>query len=515
MKKSYLLPALAVTLGLASCSQNRQPAESSAGGPATDSARVESVAPTALAAVQPVDLPDPHIPGYHFPEPEATIDQWVQAGDAGRINLHGWGIWTALTTPTAQVQGADTLRVFETWTTPEEIAERLQQGGQKSANALQARQARPLRRRLRTPRQFFRDEQLVGQLKAAHAANNAANDSNAVFESVYYSPAAAQHTFDNKLLLKSTLNELLAAGKTEIPTFPSTAVAVKPVYEVVPGPRRSRGLYRMKVWANIPPALSTNPQAFPQREWTSCVFVDVRNRGRGNGQVLKGCGPATPQTTYNLRDFVYHSLTAEEAQALYEQAKHDGTIGPNVKPYAAGDYAILVAMHITSREIQRWTWQTVWWAPNPEQVPAPSAPAVVAARPKQLRGAPRHYGMAIAYQMLTPAQPLTGGNNRGTSIYVYNPYLEAPFSPSTFDQKAEVVTNGVVVVNNVGMRTNCMSCHGQANYNPQKLKTGLGYVGDTYVDMNAPGFKGTLKVDFLWSINDDAVATSPAAQPAQ
>ena len=36
---------------------------------------------------------------------------------------HGWGLWTALTLQTSQVDNGDRLRVFETWYTPQEIAE--------------------------------------------------------------------------------------------------------------------------------------------------------------------------------------------------------------------------------------------------------------------------------------------------------------------------------------------------------------------------------------------------------
>ena len=42
----------------------------------------------------------------------------------------------------------------------------------------------------------------------------------------------------------------------------------------------------------------------------------------------------------------------------------------------AGDVAILVAMHVSTRETARWTWQTFWWTPTPENPHAPSSPNI-------------------------------------------------------------------------------------------------------------------------------------------
>ena len=83
--------------------------------------------PLAVAQIKAVPMPDPQIPGFHFPEKEATILNWINPpipGDATaslNLNLHGWGIWTALTSETDQVVEGQKIRVFETWYTPEEL----------------------------------------------------------------------------------------------------------------------------------------------------------------------------------------------------------------------------------------------------------------------------------------------------------------------------------------------------------------------------------------------------------
>ena len=70
----------------------------------------------------------------------------------------------------------------------------------------------------------------------------------------------------------------------------------------------------------------------------------------------------------------------------------------------------------------------------------------------------------------------------------------------------------MLVTNNVGMRTNCMSCHIQANF--PNGKTDPNYLGNTYVDYNSPKFRGVLKTDFLWSVADMAKPPAPKKKPS-
>src|SRR6266478_8143075 len=87
--------------------------------------------PEAATVVKPKPLSDPQIPGFRFPEAEATILRWVaeSASSDGsvrreaerKINLHAWGLWTALTAKSGEVLEGQELRVFETWYTPQNI----------------------------------------------------------------------------------------------------------------------------------------------------------------------------------------------------------------------------------------------------------------------------------------------------------------------------------------------------------------------------------------------------------
>src|SRR5262249_40248518 len=139
----------------------------------------------------------------------------------------------------------------------------------------------------------------------------------------------------------------------------------------------------------------------------------------------------------------------------------------------------------------RWTWQTFWWLPDPDNPKLPSSKSIADDRPAQLTGVARHYAMAPCYSMVLPDQPITGGLDRGKPVYAYNPYLEAFMTPSHLKS----------LMNNVGVQSNCMSCHAMACYAKYGTVESEQYIGDQYVDLQQdPRFRGKLKTDFLWSV---------------
>ncbi len=449
---------------------------------------------------KPVPLPDPGIKGYSFPEPEDTILKWVNDNNQHAINLHAWGLWTALTSETDEIYAGQKLRVFETWLTPQDI---LAESEVRAA-------------RTSTPRPFEAFRQL-----SRHGAARETGGAT-VLGFVKYDPTAAQHIIDNKLLSKAALTKMLTTGETQIPDFPVTGVSLKPVFQPIAQKDLVDGrYYQMAAWPGPPGKTPPGPSVpFPSAVWGQCVWIDLMNEGRGDGSVDKKCdrggASRTPQNTYNVSSLIHFVLTEQEVkllnaqnlaqwrQAVQEAEKEKKAAPPKPNPLTAGDYAVLQAMHVTSREITRWTWQTFWWSPSPDTPHFPSSAAIANDRPPQLKGAPRNYAHAPAYSMLFPPQPNTGGTNTGNSVYAYNPWLEAGFSKSVLPDSIPGMYNGMKVPNNVGIQTNCMSCHAQANFNPNNIPNAPDYTGDRYIDLDSPQFKGTLKVDFLWSIPGNA-----------
>jgi hypothetical protein len=449
-------------------------------------------APAAFGAVTAVALPDPGIAGFQFPEPEATLLSWVeQAGSGGTgaasasasLSLHAWGLWTALTLPTAQVDGWDNLRVFETWYTPQEI----------DAVPGSAAPLHPTALRLRAPmRNFLQFERGLGPRDRELLAQSQGSET--VFGYVKFDPTAAAHVSEQQLLSAASLGQLLAGGASGIPPFPTTALTVKSAFQIITAGTLVGGrYYRLNAWTG-PPSF---PQSWAPSQWPGVVWIDTLNGGSGSGQVDREASfdgsSRTEETTYPVSSMINHRITSTEAAEFNEFQP-----GSDVR---TGDYAVLVAMHVAGREMTRWTWQTFWWSPSPDDPQLPSSEAIAALRPRQLTGAPRHYAMALAYDMSAPPQPSVGGQNAGAAIYAYNPYLEARFGPSNLpDSLAGSDPSGQPAPNNVGVECNCMSCHVRANYNPGGLATAPRYSGARYTDMDDPQFEGTLQVDFLWSL---------------
>jgi hypothetical protein len=452
-------------------------------GPLRPAVSTLSIVTAAPIVAQP--LPQPAIAGFAFPESESTLAGWVTAmtgsdpdsaaAAAANIYTHAWGLWTAATAETDQVYAGQTLRVFETWYAPEDLV------GTPTvlpSASIALRRRAPLARLATTAAAGPAADQVVGYVK--------------------YDPDAAAHIAQQQLLSATSLNALLAGGSSGVPAFPATAVVSKSVFWLAPASAFVGGRYfRLPVWTG-PPGL---PQPWDSTHWTAYVWFDRYGGGLGAGAV-DSLGAAdgssrTAATTYPLSSILNIQLSAPEAQAL--NADRPGTVAN------AGDTALLVGMHIAGREMTRWTWQTFWWAPDPLRPPAPSTAAIVAQRPVALTGAPAHYAMAVAYAMENPNQPFVGGENTGRAIYAYNPYVEAGFTPANLpDSQPGLALNGLPAVNDVGVQTNCMSCHARANFNPQKLATAPRQSGARYVDLADPQFVGTLQTDFLWSIPDDA-----------
>jgi len=449
----------------------------------------------ATSTFAPVPLPDPGVAGYHFPEPEPVIVGWTQVNDQKAINTHAWGLWTALTQETKETYDNQPLRVFETWVTPEDI----QDSGAKVLQAMP-----------RNPRRFmpFNQFRLHAKSRELQAAGNGLET---VTGFVKYDPTAAQHITTHNLFSQSNLCSMLNAGQTEIPTFPTTGVSLKPVFQTLSAKQLVDGRYYML--ANWPGTPST-PQPFSSSQWGQCIWIDIQDTSStpGSGQVDTTCNPngssRTAATTYGVGQFIHFQLEPQTAQRINAIRSSAGAKAVEV---AGGDYTVLVAMHVTSREMTRWTWQTYWWVPNPSNPAAPSSAAIAALRPPQLTGAPANYAHCTAYSMLQPPQPNTGGQNVGAPVYCFNPWLEAGFGPGDLPDSEPLTYQGKTLANNVGVQTNCMSCHAQANFPSTSSGASCltnqnppNYTGDRYVDLDSPAFKGTLKVDFLWSVADDA-----------
>ena len=467
------------------------------------------------------ELPDPRIPGYMFPTPEPIIIAAVDTADATGISLHGWGLWTSLTAASTETAfGIPNAPVYLTWLTKQELVA-LAKSSSADAGA-KAPAAAPARNRtlsLKPVTQLHKfgidttasKAQPKAERKAAAPATPVSPDTN-VFEVVAYNPEAAKFINDNKLFDLTTIAALYKSGQKAIPDFPAPAVAIKPVYKIISASDLIDGkYYAMPAWPGTP--LTTDAivsNGFPETAWPGCVYVDVTNKGTSAATGIDGtCSGQTAASTYGLGDFIAYPVTAANA----DQFNAYDTSGSY--KVAAGDYLLLMAMHVSSREIREWTWQTYFWTPAPMNPPTPSSVAIAGAQPKQLAKPAAHYAMSIAYQMISPNQPVTGGSNTGKPMIAYNPYLESDFSASTFGTSRAVTdpNTGVAWTGQVGVETNCMTCHSMASVNFGS-GAGTSYGTTFYVSLDDPMFDGTVQTDFLWSIADVVSTEQTAAKGA-
>jgi len=383
------------------------------------------------AQFKPVPFPkDLGIPGFEFPAPEATIDKWVAKDDITSIAGHAWGLWTGLNQDSGQVVGTEKLTVFETWN------ERSELFGAGLADA-------GPRKRIPKPLRQFRFE------KGSRVPQDLVPGASPL-GFVKFDPTGADHIVKKKLLDATTLDNLLAPGKiTKVPDFPATATSLKIEVVQANSSPADPGFFKLNVWPG-PPAI---PAAFGQDKWNTFIWIDLdpTHTSTGDGSVGRGMDTRKPATTYNLQDFIHFKDSD-------------------------GKTEIVTGMHVTTREILRWTWQSYWWTPNPAEPPAPSSKAIAAARPKQLLAlrAASHYAVTVSYSMR---------DSKDKPVFSYNPYLEASFS-------------GLAGAFQFGVQTNCMSCHANASYKGIRDA----YVGNENVDIADPKFQGQVRLDFLYSL---------------
>jgi mono/diheme cytochrome c family protein len=135
-----------------------------------------------------------------------------------------------------------------------------------------------------------------------------------------------------------------------------------------------------------------------------------------------------------------------------------------------GDWLVLLALHVTTKEIPDWVWATYWWHDRPEAGP------FAAGRPATLAGPWRNYLLDISYSSDTPREA------DGAPNIAFNPYVE---------------------VFPAGTRSNCAACHQGAVWTPSgappflPVRRGARAADD-------PLFRTGTRLDFMWSIATEA-----------
>lgn len=432
-------------------------------------------------SITPVPFPGKNVTGIKFPEDSSTVLGWLtNQYDTTKIYNHAWGIWAGLTAQSGQVFQGDSMMVFETWLGIQELQTMVQNHNTQGGCTMTKRS----RSVLEIPKQF-------GHAARLNQTAPPVDDNLGFFVSVSYDPSAACFATSQSIFSETALQQYVPAANAigAIPSFPNTSITLKPVYYLA---KQKDGLIQIPAWTGPPPTA----QNYPTNDWNRYILADVNN-GQQPGKVpipvtQQGMSNADSVTlaTVNLNEFINYDL--DSAMAAY-MTNEQGSQGAN--KFEVGDIAILIAMHVATKEISNWTWQTFFWTPDPANPPSPSS--VFAGRVRStvnLHGAASHYAVTTAYAMVLPNQPVSGGTNaRAQAIFGFNPYLEAGLG------QINNIPNALNPTYEWGVQSNCMSCHALATYKPTNTN-GIGYTADQYLSLSDSIYHGYVQLDFAWSI---------------
>ena len=421
------------------------------------------------AAAQSI-VPQPIPAGYGFPTDKAVIEAWIATNDETAMRTHAWGLWAGMGADSGQSYNGQPLPVWETWFGSEEVFQPA------PLTSVLASRGTPSRQFIE-PNQFHHHRSAVGAAADPQSDMQVVSFNKFNPEAAHFimtpqaGPGGQTYRYNSQASLQA-LNNAWPAGTPlqdrAIVDFPTRGIETKPVMSLV----KATGLTPMPLWQG--PAASTNSTNPTPETWKTCVLVDPQGSGGvrpATAQEVAGANPASGLACetylYGPLSLLYSfPLTAGEAQA-FNAAQGSGA--------EAGDYAVLSAMHVNTKETTNWTWQTFWWQPGGD---TPNGfPGSKANMPPQMPAPWDNYAMCTAYSQTTTP----GGS---TMRVCFNPYLEtSPGIPA-------------------GITSNCVSCHGVARVaaNPNDETYPLSYDKPIALFTDPAYFTGTTHTDFSWAI---------------
>jgi hypothetical protein len=438
-----------------------------------------------------------------FPSSNAVIQGWINANNDVAIRAHGWDIWQSITTATRFNQ----MPVWQTWFSGYEVFEDTDQ------TTLFARAKRGVvqfgvRRSVAHPSTVPRGR--MENLPYVHAER--------VFAFNRFTMSTASFIYQNKLNQAQTLQDTnVAFTRRRTPlvsrailTSPDstdqTSFVLKPVYQFISGTEVTAVPY----WFGDSSKATTDSANPIASTWRQAVAVDPTGTLQPgdsvwlpvNNEGYKKCVVVPLSAFYWIRITKEDSIAFTQfgaANGDFIGLANDTSFQAVIQAVRPGNIGLLMAMHVTGKEIPNWTWQSYWWAINPQD------PQFGKDRPPSIPAPWNHYNMTVAYYMM---------RKNNTQNIAYNPYLESSLS-GYLPKPGGKATDSMFWT---GVTTNCMACHRRASvafYIDPKGDTvaGTGALygndmqvnsGDTVVfTQKVPGLPyrvPLLKTDFLWSV---------------
>lgn len=432
-----------------------------------------------------------------FPSSNATIQAWINAGNTQAIRAHGWDIWQSMTTATPYNRP-----VWQTWFSGHELF------ADPNGTHIMARAKHGVVQFGIRPEPVAHPSAVEGRLMNGIPFHPAER----IFAFNRFTASTAEFIWKNKLYLRQTLADTNAAFTrnntplasrailTSTDSTDSSSFVLKPVYQFISGTEVTAVPY----WNGDTSTATTNPPNPIASTWRQAVAVDPTGKlqpGDSVKLVVNNEKPAWCKVV-PLSAFYWQRITREDSIEFTKFGAQNGDfIGVAndtswqavVQAVRPGNIGLLMAMHTTGKEIPNWTWQSFWWAYNPNDS------AFGADRPGSIPAPWNHYNMTVAYSMLTPS---------GALNIAYNPYLESSLA-GTIPNEGKQPPDSIPWT---GVTSNCMSCHRRASIGFDTKGNPVGALYGPDMQVNAGDsivFYGIgkdstkvplLKTDFLWSI---------------
>jgi hypothetical protein len=420
------------------------------------------------------------LPASEFPKPSADLEALIARNDTVALRQHAWTLWSGLTADSSQSFNGRVLPIWETWLSETEAF------ASPGPLAIAAAAARPrILLPLAPPRQFQHAAPRSARPGAAAATPSQrllafvkmSPDSVSFLATPHETPAQSGQSYSyisesDFAQLNTAFDQSHTAVKDrKIIDFPAPATDLKMVFMTV----KPTGLTAVPLWNGA--ADSVDPSQPTPDTWKTCVAVDPTNSQTGTASI--NCNGSRIQAEIvPLKAFYSVRIDAAEAATINSLSKLAGAAAVQ-----AGDFHVLVTMHVTTKEITNWTWATFWWQNGKN--PPNSFPGSIADMPdaSKVKGPWRNYAMCISNSMVVPET-----DPKGKPVVCFNPYLE---------------TN-----QEDGLNSNCMSCHAMARMPIAATTPNVypsTYLPNGFVDLADPSiFGGETKTDFVWAIQQSA-----------
>jgi len=478
----------------------------------------------------------------NFPLSEATLNTMVENREGHAIRAHGWELFAGLM-DTVKSKRDQEVWLWRTWPTAsqafdaEETDPIKTSGGtkrQEDSFLFAASQQQNSEKVNLTPPAYRvpssvcsiigKDSTIAAGCEVPENGCQFQNNGDILIAGVIYNKTAFDHIRNNEIYDWENLASLWTNTykdtkwqDREIPTFPNTSFALKPMlWPVKQSGYTPLPIFPLDCYDGTMGCDSLNRKVTysgfeVQRVWKNAVAIspDISKKGTTLDQISflydvytdktyqQQIGPVQYQNVevHTLDEFYHWQVSKEEWKAMSAVDKaiiSQSSYWAYGEDFQPGDYLVLVAMHVMTKELPTWTFQSFWWD-NTTQA----------------------QGSKFASQrdtVTSPPMPTAYASYLMTSTYGMNAKRVNPAEwPVAFNPYIELAAAHPI-------QTNCRNCHQRAAFPNPSQKEALGASIENYATYLLPNagdpntldtlnfenavFDSLLLVDFLWSIGD-------------